>query len=309
MSIAFIASSEIAHEWVPLMKAAFPGDKIVSWPNIDDPAEVEIAFVARPPAGALATLPNLKLTVSMWVGVDTMIEDPTQPRHVPLTAMVDPGMTQLMTESVMLHVLALHRQLATYREQQSRSEWKVLKQPLAGDRKVGILGLGSLGADAGLKLASLGFDVAGWSRSPKDLPGIQSFAGETALTPFLTRTEILVSLLPLTPDTFEIINAAFLARLPKGAGFINVARGAQVKDEDLLAALDIGHISHAILDVFHVEPLPTEHRYWTHPRVTVMPHIAAHSPPESCVNSAKETVRLFRAGLPLPNQVDFEAGY
>lgn len=309
MSIAFVASSEIAHEWVPLMKAAFPGDKIVAWPNIEDPSEVEIAFVARPPAGALATLPNLKLVVSMWVGVDTMIADPTQPRHVPLTAMVDPGMTQLMTESVLLHVLSLHRQLPAYREQQSRREWKVLKQPLAPQRKVGILGLGSLGADAGLKLASLGFDVAGWSRSPKNLPGIQSFAGEAALTPFLARTEILVSLLPLTPDTFEIINAAFLARLPKGAGFINVARGAQVKDDDLLAALDIGHIGHAILDVFHVEPLPTEHRYWTHPRVTVMPHIAAHSPPESCVNSAKETVRLFRAGLPLPNQVDFEAGY
>jgi glyoxylate/hydroxypyruvate reductase A len=309
MSIAFLASSEIADEWVPLMKEAFPGEKIVSWPNIAEPAEVEIAFVARPPAGALATLPNLKLAVSMWVGVDSMMADPSHPRHVPLTAMVDPGMTQLMTESVLLHVLTLHRQLPEYRALQDRREWKQLKQPLAAERKVGILGLGSLGADAGLKLASLGFDVAGWSRSPKNLPGIQSFAGDAALTPFLSRTEILISLLPLTPDTFELINAAFLARLPKGAGFINVARGAQVKDEDLLAALDIGHIGHAILDVFHVEPLPTDHRYWTHPRVSVMPHIAAHSPPESCVESAKETVRLFRAGLPLPNQVDFDAGY
>jgi glyoxylate/hydroxypyruvate reductase A len=309
MSIAFLASSDIAHEWVPLMKAAFPGEKIVSWPTIDNPAEVEIAFVAKPPSGALATLPNLKLIASMWVGVDSMMADPTHPRHVPLTAMVDPGMTQLMTESVLLHVLTLHRHLPAYRDLQSRREWKVLKQPLAAERKIGILGLGSLGADAGLKLASLGYDVAGWSRSPKNLPGITSFAGETAVTPFLSRTEILVSLLPLTPETFEMINAAFLARLPKGAGFINVARGAQVKDEDLLAALDIGHISHAILDVFHVEPLPTDHRYWTHPRVTVLPHIAAHSPPESCVTSATETVRLFRAGLPLPNLVDVEAGY
>jgi len=309
MSIAFIATSEIAHEWVPLMKKAFPGEKIVSWPNIDDPAAVEIAFVARPPAGALATLPNLKLAVSMWVGVDSMMADPSHPRNIPLTRMVDPGMTQLMTESVLLHVLTLHRQLPDYRELQGRREWKQLKQPLAGDRKVGILGLGSLGSDAAAKLVLLGFDVAGWSRTPKTLPGVESFAGEAALTPFLSRTEILVSLLPLTPDTHEMIDAAFLARLPKGAGFINVARGAQVKDADMLAALDIGHVGHAILDVFHVEPLPIEHRYWSHPRVSVMPHIAAHSPPSSCVTSATETVRLFRAGLPLPNQVNFKTGY
>ncbi len=309
MSIAFISSFDIAHEWVPLIQAAYPDETVVSWPDIGDAKDVEMAFVAKPPPGALATLPDVKLIVSMWVGVDGMMADSTHPRQVPLTRMVDPGMTSLMTESVLLHVLSLHRRLPEYRAMQVKKEWRQLDQPLAPERRVGILGLGSLGSDAGLKLASLGFDVAGWSRTAKDIPGIKSFAGEAALTPFLNRTEILVSLLPLTDATKGMIDAPFLAQLPKGAGFVNVARGAQVNDADLLAALDAGRISHAILDVFHVEPLPADHRYWTHPSVTVLPHVAANSPPWSCVNSATETVRLFRAGLPMPNQVDFVSGY
>lgn len=309
MSIAFFSSFDIADEWLPHIQAAYPHEKVVAWPDLGDPAAVELAFVAKPPPGALATLPNVKLIVSMWVGVDGMMADPTHPRHVPLTRMVDPGMTQLMTESVVLHTLSLHRRLPEYRELQARKEWRQLDQPMAQQRKIGILGLGSLGTDAAEKLMALGFDVASWSRTPKSMAGVTSFAGEAGLSPFLARTEILISLLPLTNATRNMIDAKFLAQLPRGAGLINVARGAQVVDEALLAALDSGQISAAILDVFHVEPLPADHRFWSHPRVTVLPHVAANSPPLSCVTSATVTVNQFRAGLPMPNQVNFAAGY
>jgi glyoxylate/hydroxypyruvate reductase A len=307
MSLLFVSAVENAADWIGPLTDAFPGEELRVWPAVGDPAEVRVAFVAKPPPGVLATLSNLELIVSMWVGVDGILADPTLPRRVPLTRMIDPVMTALMTESVCHHVLYLHRQIPAYQAQARSRVWRQLPQSPASATRVGILGHGTLGRDAAAKLRSLGFDVACWSRRPREEPGL--FTGDAGFEPFLARTDILVCLLPATAETRGLICARNLTLLPRGASLVNVARGVIVNDADLLAALDSGHIAHAVLDVFHTEPLPAENPFWTHPAVTVLPHVAAISPPESCVVQAAETVRRFRAGLDLPNRVDPLAGY
>jgi len=253
--------------------------------------------------------PNLKLIQSLWMGVDSLLADPTLPSHVPLARLVDPNMTEAMSETVLVHVLNSHRQIDAYRRHQTAREWRPMPQPRAQERRVGILGLGELGIDAARKLVALGFDVAGWSRRPKQLPGIECFSGSNGLNRLLERTEILVCLLPLTASTRGILNAHTLAILPRGATVINLARGGHIIDDDLLDALGTGQIGYAVLDVFQVEPLPREHSYWCHPRVTVTPHIAAITDPRTAVAQVVQNLRLLREGLPLLNLVDRIAGY
>jgi glyoxylate/hydroxypyruvate reductase A len=218
-------------------------------------------------------------------------------------------MAETMTETVIQHVLNAHRDYDTYREQQAARIWRQLPQLRAQDRRVGILGLGELGLAGARAVKGLGFDVAGWSRRPKEIEGIATFAGAGELGPFLSRTEILVCLLPLTAETRDILNATTLAQLPRGATVINIARGGHVVDDDLLAALDSGQVGRAVLDVFHTEPLPPEHPFWGHPRVTLLPHVAAATDPRSAVRQVAENVRRLKAGLPLLNVVDRAAGY
>jgi glyoxylate/hydroxypyruvate reductase A len=210
---------------------------------------------------------------------------------------------------VVLHTLRYHRRQPELEAAQRRQEWVDLDYPLPWNRKVGILGLGVLGGDAARKLKALDFDVAGWSRTPKSIPGVTGFHGESQLVPFLNRTEILVCLLPLTSETRGIINKNTLAALPRGACVINAGRGGHVVDADLLAALESGHIAHAALDVFNAEPLPADHRYWTHPQVTISPHIASITHAETAAPGIYDGMMRARAGLPLENLVDFERGY
>jgi len=179
----------------------------------------------------------------------------------------------------------------------------------AQDRRVGFLGLGELGAAAARTLAGRNFAVAGWSRRPKGLAGIATFAGADGLRPFLARTDILVCLLPLTTETRGIVNADTLSALPRGATLINLARGGHVVDDDLLAALDNGQLGRAVLDVFNTEPLPSDHPYWTHPRVVITPHMAAETDPTTATTQVVENLRRLRAGEPLRNVVDRAAGY
>src|SRR5262249_27536613 len=193
--------------------------------------------------------------------------------------------------------------------QQRESRWQPLDFPLAKDRRVGLMGVGVLGQDAGAKLRMLGFDVAGWSRSPKRLDGIAVFDGDAGLTAFLARTQILVCLLPLTPQTSGIINARTLAALPKDACIINAARGGHVVDADLIAALDSGHIAHATLDVFHREPLPVEHPFWRHPRITLTPHVASQTIPETASQAVIDGLKAMREGRRPANGVSLAAGY
>jgi glyoxylate/hydroxypyruvate reductase A len=214
-----------------------------------------------------------------------------------------------MNEFVLLRVLHYHRQMPQHEQHQRLQRWERLVPPLPQDRRVGLLGLGELGGRCAATLVGLGFDVAGWSRAPRALPGVTGYSGRGQLPAFLARTEILVCLLPLTPETTDILNAQRLAQLPKGAYVINVARGQHIVDADLLAALDSDQLAGATLDVFREEPLPAGHPYWTHPKVTVVPHIAAITQVKTAAATLAANVRRAMRGEPLANVVDRSRGY
>jgi len=308
-TLLFVSAHDHASDWMRELRGQLPDLDIRVWPDLDDPAAVDYALVWKPPAGLLATLPNLQVIFSLGAGVDTLLADPTLP-HRPLVRMVEPGLTEGMTEYVCLHVLRWHRDAPLFERQQRDREWRqVTRQRLARERRVGVMGLGALGQDACAALKALRFDVAGWSRTPKDIPGLPCFHGAAGLDAFLARTEILVCLLPLTADTRNLLDAGLFARLPRGAVVINAARGDLLVEPDLLAALDGGHLHGATLDVFRTEPLPHDHPFWTHPKVTVTPHVAAITQARTGVAQVVEGLRRHRAGQPLPNLVDRNRGY
>ena len=223
--------------------------------------------------------------------------------------MVEPGLTAGMSEFVILSVLTHHRFMLDYAAQQRAKVWREIPQIPASQRNVGLMGLGVLGSDAADKIAALGFDVAGWSRRPKEQPGITSFHGEAGLRPFLARSEILVCLLPLTAETEGILDARAFAALPRGAALISIGRGGHVVEADLLAALESGQIGGATLDVFREEPLPPECPFWTHPRVILTPHVASMTIPDSAAAAVIANIHRLRAGKPLQHVVDIRRGY
>jgi glyoxylate/hydroxypyruvate reductase len=295
--------------WRGYITAYDPAIDFRNWPETGPVEEIDyvLAWIHKP--GDLARYPNLKAIFWLGAGVDHLLKDKDLPRQVPIVRRVDDGLTAGMTEYVLLHALRYHRRLPELEAQQSERLWRKLSYPLAKDRRIGILGMGVLGSDAASRLIGLGFDVAGWSRAPKQLPGLTSFYGDEGLTPFLKRSEILVCLLPLTPATTGIINAPTLAALPRGATVINAARGGHVVDADLIAALDRGHIAHATLDVFATEPLPVEHPFWRHPRITLTPHAASVTMSETASRVVIEGLKAMRGGRRPANQVDLTKGY
>ena len=292
--------------WLAALAVEFPGLEIRLWPEIGDPAEIDYAFVWKPKAEMFAGLPNLKIVFSLGAGVDALLRETVLPRAVPLVRMVDPGLAAGMNEFVLMQVLHYHRRMHDYAALQKEARWQPLDQKLPEDRVVGIMGLGNLGGVCARTLVSLGFDVRGWSRSPKRIDGVKSFE---RLDGFLDDVEILVCLLPLTPETAGIVDAGLLARLPAGACLINAARGAHVVDADLLAALESGHIAGATLDVFHREPLPSDHPYWRHPRVIVVPHCSALTQPKTAARTLAANLRRAMNGQPIENIVDIARGY
>ena len=309
MALLFRSTVDSAARWRAQLTRLTQELEVRVWPEIGDPAAIDYALVWRPEPGFLASLPNLKLILSLGAGVDHLLGDPRLPLHLPILRLVDPHMTDAMSEYVTLQVLRLHRRDLDYRSQQQARVWRELDQQNAAERRVGILGLGELGQDAAKKLKALGFDVAGWSRSEKAVEGVRSYAGAAGLAPLLGRSEIIVCLLPLTAETEGILNKRTLALLPKGAALVNAARGAQLVEEDLLAALASGQISAAVLDVFREEPLPVDHPFWHHPRVVVTPHIAAFTNPATASPIILDNIRRFEEGRPLLNRVDPARGY
>lgn len=309
MALLFSSDIDSADWWREELTRRMPSLDFRAWPDIGDVADIDYALVWKPQPGLLATLPNLKAIFSLGAGVDHLFEDPSLPGGVPVTRVVDPNLTQRMTEYVLLHVLRYHRQHEAYAAQQARAEWRELPQPAAGDRRVGVMGLGVLGGDAALGLAALGFAVAGYSRSPKQLDEIETFDGEAGLAPFLARTEILVNLLPLTSATEDMLDTRLFAALPRGAVVINTGRGRQLVEDDLLAALESGHLAGATLDVFRDEPLPPAHPFWAHPAITITPHVASITDPRSVARQVVENMRLSARGEALLNVVDPTAGY
>lgn len=295
----------------PLLAALakkMPEREVRVFPDVEPRADIDYALVYEPPPGLLASLPNLKAIFSLWAGIDHMASDPELP-PVPVIRMVERSMTATMTTHVVQQVLDLHTQAAVYRAQQAERHWEQSKLTAPWDRRVGVLGLGSLGRDAAEKLVELRFDVAGWSRSPKEIEGISCYHGKEGLAEFLARTDILVCLLPLTGATQGILNAEHFARLPRGACIVNCARGGHLVEADLLSVLDTGQLSGAALDVFNEEPLPKDHPFWGHPKIVVTPHIAAFSVPETAVESVVANIDRMEKGEPPLYAVDFDRGY
>ncbi len=296
--------------WRRELLARRPGLDVRIWPDVGDPAEVDAALVWLPPPGLLAGLPGLRAILSLGAGVEAMLRDPTLPAGLPLCRMVDPSLTRAMGEYVLLQVLKYHRQLDLYAEQQRQARWR-LRLPVPAERRtVGVMGLGALGADAAGLLARHGFRVKGWSRSAKRLEGVECHAGGgPGLDAFLADLDVLVCLLPLTPETEDVLDAGLFARLPRGARLINVARGRHLVERDLLDALDTGRLAHATLDVAREEPLPSDHPFWRHPRIDLTPHVAAYVQPETGADLVVENLRRLEAGEPLLHVVDRGRGY
>lgn len=295
--------------WLAELSAAMPDVSIRVWPQTGDVREIDYAFVWKYPPGLLASLPALKGVFSLGAGVESIIADPTIPAHLPVVRMVDPGLAAGMNEFVLMRVLHYHRQMPQHEANQRARRWERLVPPLAADRRVGILGLGQLGGMCARSLSRLGFDVAGWSRSPSRIEDIMTYSGWAALPTFLSRTDILVCLLPLTPETENVIDRERLALLPRGACLINVARGQHVVDADLIAALDSGHLAGATLDTFREEPLPTDHPYWAHPKITVMPHVAAITQIKSAARTLAANIAALHRGETPAHVVDRARGY
>lgn len=304
-----VGAAEPADVWHRALARALPGEPVLRpGPGLDRGA-VTVAIVAAPPAGALQDLPRLMLIQSLWAGVDSLLADPTVPASVPLARLVDPALTASMVESVLLHVLGMHRQMPDYRRFQARGVWRPLPQKTAAERRVGVLGLGALGRAACLALSGLGFQVSGWGGSQRVVEGIRCLSGEAGLAALLDGCEILVNLLPLTPETGGLLSAGLFARLPAGASVINVGRGGHLVEADLLAALDRGQLAHAVIDVLATEPALASHPFWSNERITLTPHVAAPTSPQTAASIAAASVRAVRAGLPVDNLVRRERGY
>jgi glyoxylate/hydroxypyruvate reductase A len=250
--------------------------------------------------------PKVKLVQSLWAGVEMITVDPTLTQ--PLARMVDAGLTEGMTEWVLGHVLRHHLGMDRHIVNPDHI-WDPTPPPLARSRRVAVLGLGALGAACAEALTRLGFQVLGWSRSQKDLPNVQCYAGEAGLREVLSAAEIIVLLLPLTSATTKLLNATRLGRIPRGAVILNPGRGPLIDDEALLDALGSGQIAHATLDVFREEPLPRDHPFWSHPSVTVTPHIASETRPETAALVVAENIARVEAGQPPLHLVDRRAGY
>jgi glyoxylate/hydroxypyruvate reductase len=300
--------------WEERIRALAPQRDIRLWPQrLGDPADIAYACAWHAPRGLFARLPRLKVIFSLGAGVDHVIADPDLP-DVPVVRIVDPDLTMRMTEYVVLHVLMHHRRHRLYDSQQRARVWHEHAQPPASAVAVGVMGLGVLGRDAALVLRRLGFRVAGWSRTPKTLPDIESFHGDAGLEAFLRRTEILVCLLPATPATQGMLELKLIRKLKRdgdagGAYLINAARGALQVDADILAALEEGSLAGATLDVFASEPLAPASPLWRHPKVTITPHNAAASDPRALAANVLRQIERFEAGLPLEHVVDRAQGY
>ncbi len=271
------------------------------------PAEVD--YIVYAPGSAVqdfTPFTRARAVLNLWAGVEKITGNPTL--HIPLTRMVDHGLTQGMVEWVTGHVLRHHLGMDTHILHQD-GVWRPEVPPLAHDRRVSVLGLGQLGSACARMLADLGFATTGWSRRPKQIDGVRCLSGEDGLRTALACADILVLLLPLTPETENLLDARRLALLPQGAVIVNPGRGALIDDAALLAALDSGHLGHATLDVFRIEPLPADHPFWAHPRVTVTPHIASETRPETAAQVIAENIRRGETGEPLLHVVDRSAGY
>lgn len=294
--------------WHDVFRSEAPDLRLVDWSEDADAAEAPYLVAWTPPDDLLHTMPNLRAFFCIGAGIDHLPLGSFTP-DVAIVRMVDPALTQSMTEYIVLGTLALHRDLPAYRSDQAAARWQARPLRLASERTVGIMGLGVMGLAALSALAPFGFRLRGWSASRKSIDGVETFAGLAELDAFLAQTDILVCLLPLTPQTRGILETGLFAKLPRGATLLNAGRGGHLVEADLLAALDQGQISGAVLDVLAQEPPAADHSLLRHPGVLVTPHIASATHPASAARQVIRGIRAHLSGQPIPHQVDSRQGY
>lgn len=299
-----------SHAWLSALGVLLPECDIRLFEQLtaEEKAQVQIAIVANPKPEELMQLPQLKWVHSVWAGVERML---AELRDAPfaIVRLIDPHLAATMAEAVLAWVLYLHRDMPRYRQQQSRALWQQHAYTSPAERHVALLGLGELGQASAQRLRQNGFRVSGWSRTLKALAGVQCYAGEAGLNELLAQADIIVNLLPLTVDTRGLMNGEFFQRLKPEASVINFGRGATLNEADLLVALDAGRPAHAVLDVFEQEPLPVDSPLWTHPQITLLPHISA----ATCIQTASQIVarniHQYLAEAVMPPVVDKQRGY
>ncbi len=309
MALLIICPGEDVTPWRDRFLELAPSLDLRIWPETGAPDEIDLALVWNHPPGELLRFEKLGCIASMGAGVDRILSDPELPRDVPITRVVDASLVHSMTDYVILAVLNHYREMTHYRECQRQSLWAPRFPRPKEEVGIGIMGLGQLGADAAARLRDLRFTVSGWSRTRRDLSGVRSFFGDEQLKRFLSQTDVLICLLPLTPRTEGILNRETFRDLRAGAFVINVARGKHLVEEDLLAALETGHLSGACLDVFREEPLPPEHPFWSHSRIQITPHASSLTEPQAVAPQVLENYRRLLAGEPLLHLVNRERGY
>ncbi|AEP08586.1 2-hydroxyacid dehydrogenase [Micavibrio aeruginosavorus] len=295
--------------WVPALRAGLADLDMRIWPDVGNPSDITHMVAWKMFPGDRDAYPNLRAVLSLSAGVNQYIGHPEFPHPAKLIRMIEPGLSSGMVDYVTSYVLRFHRDHDLVQTGGASIPWGGIMPTLAKDRVVGILGLGEMGGACARALAALGFRVRGWARTRHAIDGVGVYAGQDQLPAFLKGCDILVCLLPLTPDTENILNRDVFAQLPRGACLINAARGKHLVEDDLIPALDSGQLRMAALDVFRTEPLPADHAFWSHPRILVTPHIAAITIPETGVAAIRQAIMMLDRGEEPPGLVDFERGY
>ena len=308
MAILHLGDEARGRAWADVFARELPEADFRCWPDAGDLDDVRFLVAWTLPEDLVARLTNLEVLFSIGAGVD-QLDLQKVPASVRVVRMIEPGIIKTMAEYVAMAVLALHRDLPFYLAAQRAGQWSPRDVLLAGERRVGIMGLGELGLATADALLPHGFRLAGWSRSRRDIAGVTCFAGEEGLDPFLAQADILVCLLPLTDETRGILCRETFSKLPHGARLVNAARGGHLVQDDLLEALESGRVEAAILDVSDPEPLPPGHPFYAHPAVFLTPHIAGVTRTDSAVHSLLENVRRAMGGLPLVGEVERSRGY
>jgi len=306
MRIVFSASHTKAQPWLDAFRLALPQAQVEEWQPGAAPADY--AVVWRPPQQLFDEQPHLKAVMNMGAGVDALLEMRTPP-GAKIVRIDDGGMAVQMAEFVTHAVIRYFRELDVYEEESRRGTWAFRKPRRREDFTVGIMGLGVLGQRVAQAIRHFELPLRGWSRTPKHVEGMRSFAGDAQFDEFLSGTRVLVCLLPLTPETEGIVNRRTLAKLPSQSYVINVARGAHLVEEDLIELLDSGHLAGATLDVFRTEPLPEGHPFWKHPKVTVTPHTSARTLRDESVAQITGKILALERGEPIAGVVDRNRGY
>ncbi|HET6619781.1 MAG TPA: glyoxylate/hydroxypyruvate reductase A [Dongiaceae bacterium] len=308
-TLLFAAAGERAESWAEAFAEVAPEIHFQPHRPGQDVSDIPYCLVWRAAPGLWPAMKSVKIVFGLGAGVERLLADPDLPRNVPLVRMVDPELTRGMVEYVLWQCLFHHRKVWELEAAQSCATWRPHTYPAPWDRTIGIMGLGELGAAAAAKLVEFGFQVRGWSRSAKSVPKVESFFGADQLPAFLAKSEILVCLLPLTPETRGILGAPLFAQLPRGASLVNAGRGGHLVEADLSAAMASGQIAAATLDVFETEPLPDDHPFWSTERLYITPHNASITDPRSAAWRIARQIARFEAGERLESVVDRARGY